>query len=48
MAKLAKSTVYTTTSPQRETSLDKTTRIVKKMQEGETKKTPSQDGPPAQ
>lgn len=38
MAKLAKSTVYTTTSPQGETSLDKTTRIVRKMQEGETKK----------
>ncbi|MFT6076132.1 MAG: hypothetical protein ACJAZ1_003064 [Yoonia sp.] len=38
MAKLAKSTVYTTTSPQKETSLEKTTRIVKRMQDGDTKK----------
>jgi hypothetical protein len=37
MAKLAKSTVYTTTSPRKETSLDKTTRIVKRIQDGDTK-----------
>ena len=38
MAKLEKSTVYTTADPQKETSLDKTTRIVRKMQDGEAEK----------
>lgn len=38
MAKFEKSTVYTTAAPQKETSLDKTTRIVRKMQDGEAEK----------
>ena len=37
MAKLAKSTVYKTTDPQKETSMGKTTRIVKRMQDDDTK-----------
>ncbi len=37
MARLGKPTVDTTTPPKKETSLDKTTRVVKEMQDGESK-----------
>ena len=35
MAKLTESTVFTSTDPKKETPLDKTTRIVREIQDGE-------------
>ena len=35
MTKLAKTTVFTTTTPQKETALDKTARAVREIQDGE-------------
>ena len=48
MTKLAKTTVFTATAPQKETVLDKTARVVREIQDWEKGTKPSQDNSPSQ